>query len=364
MIGPGNWGRAVPLVLAAAGALVLAVELLRAQDRAPRTTGGAVTVGEYEPVRLSVEGESVEARARIDTGASRSAIDEELADDLDLDLDDAETVTVRSALGREERPLADVTLRLAGRNLQTTVAVSDRSKLSAPVLIGRRDLAGVRVAVGSTELTERGSFLGAAFTERAALGSSGLLAVVPLGVALVLLARAALGRAVLPVAALLVALAAAQSGVALGLAAAVLAPALALVAWPLLRRVQPGAVPSLAAALVAGLLGLVALSAQALAGVDTAAVGTGAAVPVIAGALLAERMLRIQEVAGLRPAVLAGAATLLVSLSLVGLLAWQPLRLLAHASPLALAGVGLLWACLAVLSPRLRRPPGSRPATA
>lgn len=60
------------------------------------------------------DGEKVGALARIDTGASSSSIDDDIAEELGFDLDDAETVTVASSLGREERPVVVGGLQLAG----------------------------------------------------------------------------------------------------------------------------------------------------------------------------------------------------------------------------------------------------------
>ena len=63
-------------------------------------------LGEEELIELSArEGEeTVEVLAKIDTGAGHSSIDEDLAENLGIDLDDPEdTIEIESANG-EERP--------------------------------------------------------------------------------------------------------------------------------------------------------------------------------------------------------------------------------------------------------------------
>jgi hypothetical protein len=103
----------------------------------------SVILGEEELVELSSrEGEETrEVLAKIDTGAVYSSIDEDLAEDLGIDLDNPEDeVEIESANGEEERPLVRVRIRIAGRTLDTRVTVADRSELSKDVLIGSRDL--------------------------------------------------------------------------------------------------------------------------------------------------------------------------------------------------------------------------------
>jgi hypothetical protein len=103
----------------------------------------SVILGEEELVELSFrEGEETrEVLAKIDTGAVYSSIDEDLAEDLGIDLDNPEDeVEIESTNGEEERPLVRVRIRIAGRTLVTRVTVADRSELSKDVLIGNRDL--------------------------------------------------------------------------------------------------------------------------------------------------------------------------------------------------------------------------------
>jgi hypothetical protein len=82
--------------------------------------------------------------AKIDTGADRSAIDRELAQDLGLLSKDniIDQVTTVSALGRRQRPLIALDYYLAGRKISTMVSVADRSRLRTKFLVGKKDLGG------------------------------------------------------------------------------------------------------------------------------------------------------------------------------------------------------------------------------
>lgn len=104
---------------------------------------GKKTIGVFEETEVqSFMGERVSVKAKIDTGAYRSSIDEGLA--RRLDLLNPENVILerfyRSALGREKRPLIELVFWLKGRKVKTTASVANRSGLKRPMIIGRRDL--------------------------------------------------------------------------------------------------------------------------------------------------------------------------------------------------------------------------------
>jgi len=116
----------------------------------------SLILGKEELVELSAResGETREVLAKIDTGAGYSSIDEDLAEDLGIDLDDPEDeVEIESANGEEKRPLVGVRIRIAGRTLDTRVTVTDRSELSKDVLIGSRDLDGFLIKPNEERLT-------------------------------------------------------------------------------------------------------------------------------------------------------------------------------------------------------------------
>lgn len=118
---------------------------------------GAVILGKEELVELSSGEETVEVLAKIDTGAGYSSIDEDLAEDLRIDLEDPEDeVRIESANGDEMRPLVWVHVRVAGETLNTRVTVADRSELSKDVLLGSRDLEGFLLKPNAERLTSPG----------------------------------------------------------------------------------------------------------------------------------------------------------------------------------------------------------------
>jgi hypothetical protein len=116
----------------------------------------SVILGEEELIELSARegGETREVLAKIDMGAGYSSIDEDLAEDLGIDLDNPEDeVEIESVNGEEKRPLVRARIRIAGRTLNTRVTVTDRSELSKDVLIGSRDLDGFLIKPNEERLT-------------------------------------------------------------------------------------------------------------------------------------------------------------------------------------------------------------------
>jgi len=109
---------------------------------------GIKTIGASEEVRIkSADGKRVTALAKIDTGAWSSSIDKKLAESLGL-LNEDKVLWYRrklSALGENNWPVIEVTFWIAGRKVKTTMGVSDRSKLTYKVLLGRTDLQGFLV---------------------------------------------------------------------------------------------------------------------------------------------------------------------------------------------------------------------------
>jgi alpha-L-glutamate ligase-like protein len=109
---------------------------------------GVKTLKNIERVKIySPRGKAVTVDARIDTGAVRSSIDKNLADELGLLTENNILLKrkYRTSAGRQTRPVIGVTLRIAGRKIRTSASVADRSKMSTPLLIGRNDLSGFLV---------------------------------------------------------------------------------------------------------------------------------------------------------------------------------------------------------------------------
>jgi alpha-L-glutamate ligase-like protein len=111
---------------------------------------GVKTLRATERVKIYPPGKKAKfVDARIDSGALRSSIDKNLAEDLGLLTEEnilwRKRYAYRSASGRQSRPVIALTMRLAGRKIKTSASVADRSKMAAPMLIGRNDLQGFLV---------------------------------------------------------------------------------------------------------------------------------------------------------------------------------------------------------------------------
>jgi len=55
------------------------------------------------------------------------------------------TKRVRSSLGSQERPVINLTFKLAGRKITTPASVAKRMTLKYPVIIGRKNLKGMLI---------------------------------------------------------------------------------------------------------------------------------------------------------------------------------------------------------------------------
>ena len=72
---------------------------------------------------------------KLDTGAKRTSIDEELASFLRLE-ECGETV-VTNAMGKQNRKLVKLTVIWEGESYTVEASVTDRGQLSTPVIIGQ-----------------------------------------------------------------------------------------------------------------------------------------------------------------------------------------------------------------------------------
>lgn len=91
------------------------------------------TIGLIEPVTLE---DSKEYKAKIDTGADSSSIDEALVKTLG-DKKIIDHKKVRSALGKSIRPTIMLEIEFCGQKIKQKFSVSDRSQLKYKVLIGK-----------------------------------------------------------------------------------------------------------------------------------------------------------------------------------------------------------------------------------
>ncbi len=309
-------------------------------------------IGTQELVRVTgPTGKTVEMVARIDTGAVSSSIDDDIARQLEFDLENAPTTTIASSLGREERPVVSGALQIAGEQKGTRFNVADRSARSNLVLIGRDDLRGFQVAIGQRLLTTPGqdvapSALRALFSQGPALGPQSLLEVLPLAALIIVLLRVVIGLSTLGTfAPILLATGYTQAGLTRGLIITTLLFVIGVVVQPLLRRFRLPRVSRLA--ILIGLVVTVLVGVQTLTGLTGAADSWGAALPVVVTAVMIERLWETWDLEGAGSAIREALVTLLVAI-LVTLVILAPFtRLVAEAAPVAFAIACTIWAGLA-----------------
>ncbi len=98
-----------------------------------------VLLGVVEEVKIFGRDRDETVSAKVDTGATRSSIDIELASQLNLG-PITDSKTVRSANGVKVRPVIEAEIEIHGRKVTKTFTLADRSHMSYKVLIGRNIL--------------------------------------------------------------------------------------------------------------------------------------------------------------------------------------------------------------------------------
>jgi len=89
-------------------------------------------------VRVAGPGGEESVRAKVDTGADRTTVDEGLASRLGLVPTGSKVTIKASAAGkRVERALVNAEVTLAGKTFKLKVGVADRSQMRYSVIIGR-----------------------------------------------------------------------------------------------------------------------------------------------------------------------------------------------------------------------------------
>lgn len=339
-------------VLLAVATLVLVVASFVFSDNRQVVTVGREVVGVEEVVRLTgPEGKTVEVAARIDTGASTSSLDTDLAEDLGYDLDEADTVTVASALGDDERPVIGVALQIAGEVIPARMTVTDRTERSNLVLLGRDDLGPFQVSVRDRLLTtpqapEAPRALQLVLQSTPALGPGELLAMLPLAALLIVVLRVVVGLTTLGTfSPILLALGYTQSGIVLGVGLTVALFALGFASQPLLRRFRLPRVARLA--VLVGLVTVGLLSVQQIAGFGDTGESWGAALPVVVTATIIERLWESWDTDGAKTAAVEAVTTLAVALLATLLLLSPLIRQLAETVPVPLALTCSVWAFVA-----------------
>lgn len=112
---------------------------------------GIKTIDVWETVKvLTGDKKKFEVKAKIDTGAWKTSIDRELAENLGImkTSNILWTKTFKSSLGEEKRQVINLTFFLAGRKIGTIANIAVRKNLRTPLIIGRRDLEGFLIKPG------------------------------------------------------------------------------------------------------------------------------------------------------------------------------------------------------------------------
>lgn len=99
-----------------------------------------------EDVVIKNEDKVVKLKAKVDTGADRTSIDQSLAKKLKLELLNDFKI-VKSANGETKRRLAKLKYTLKNKVIRTTASITDRSNMTYKMIIGCNDLSGCEVVI-------------------------------------------------------------------------------------------------------------------------------------------------------------------------------------------------------------------------
>ena len=100
---------------------------------------GRIVIGLTEKVNVYCNPNRKLVIAKIDTGATKSSIDTNLAAELKLG-PVIKSKLVKSAHGSKLRPIIEATIELAGRKLKSEFTLADRAHMKYRVLIGQNIL--------------------------------------------------------------------------------------------------------------------------------------------------------------------------------------------------------------------------------
>lgn len=98
-----------------------------------------IVVGLVEKISIIGKTKHKEVLAKIDTGATRSSIDTGLADELGIG-PIIKSKLIKSAHGSRLRPVVEVEISLANKNIKAEFTLADRLHMKYPALIGQNIL--------------------------------------------------------------------------------------------------------------------------------------------------------------------------------------------------------------------------------
>lgn len=97
---------------------------------------------EEQVIVFDREGKQFPLLAKVDTGAYRTAIDENIARKLGIDKPVIAQKSVQGALGKQTRPIVSLSVLLRKKRIITEASLIDRSHMKYDIILGRRDLKG------------------------------------------------------------------------------------------------------------------------------------------------------------------------------------------------------------------------------
>ena len=100
---------------------------------------GKIVIGLAEKVNIHCDGTSKNVISKIDTGATKSSIDTNLAAELKLG-PVIKSRLVKSAHGSKLRPIIEATIELAGKKIKSEFTLADRAHMKYRILIGQNIL--------------------------------------------------------------------------------------------------------------------------------------------------------------------------------------------------------------------------------
>ena len=103
------------------------------------TLNGKVVIGLIERVSIHGNPRKKVVIAKIDTGATKSSIDTNLAAELKLG-PVIKSKLVKSAHGSKLRPIIEATIELAGKKIKSEFTLADRAHMKFSILIGQNIL--------------------------------------------------------------------------------------------------------------------------------------------------------------------------------------------------------------------------------
>ncbi len=96
-------------------------------------------IGLIETITIFGKKENIEIKARIDTGATKSSINQKLSERLDLG-PIIGTKIVKSAHGTSTRPLVEATIKISNKEVKGEFSIANRNHMKYEVLIGQNIL--------------------------------------------------------------------------------------------------------------------------------------------------------------------------------------------------------------------------------